>query len=270
MPHHEVIKLPPPDFYIGRLHDACQVTIDFLPLHLCGLGQKGGLSMYHTEKRAQMPLTWAKQLQTGTTYIGNAIESLGMARSIRLATVADAAEMASIYSHFVLNTPVSFESVPPDEAEIRQRISNILAQYPWLVVEIDGAVAGYAYASQHRARYHYQWSVDVTVYVHEAFRRQGIGKALYTSLLAMIPLQGYVAAFAGITLPNPGSVGLHEAHGFTPVGIYKNVGFKLGKWHDVGWWQKTLIDPPAAPAPPIPLAEIQTTSAWLEALSGTQ
>jgi phosphinothricin acetyltransferase len=182
-----------------------------------------------------------------------------MAKTIRLATVADAAEIAAIYSHFVLNTPVSFESEPPDEAEMRQRIATILQSYPWLVCDIDGQVAGYAYASQHRPRFHYQWSVDVTVYVHQDFRRQGIGKSLYKDLFAAIPRQGYVNAYAGITLPNAGSVALHESMGFVPVGVYRNVGFKLGQWHDVGWWQKTLVTPPNAPNAPIPLAFIDSS-----------
>jgi len=189
-----------------------------------------------------------------------------MATTIRPATGEDAAEMAAIYSHFVLNTPTSFESEAPDEAEMRRRVESTIMKYPWLLYEVDGAVAGYAYASQHRVRYHYQWSVDVAVYVHEQYRQQGIGKALYKALLTVVPLQGYISAYAGITLPNPGSVALHESMGFTPVGVYRNVGFKLGKWHDVGWWQKTLVDPPSTPSDPIPLAQVQESSNWQEIL----
>ena len=190
-----------------------------------------------------------------------------MATTIRLATSDDAEQIAAIYAHFVLNTPVSFESDAPDKAEMERRIDSIIEQYPWLVCDIDRQVAGYAYASQHRVRYHYQWSVDVTVYVHESFRRRGIGTALYTALLAVVPLQGYVSAFAGITLPNPGSVGLHEAMGFKLVGIYRNVGFKLGRWHDVGWWQLQLRDLPVEPGPPIPLECVIELPAWSAAIS---
>jgi phosphinothricin acetyltransferase len=189
-----------------------------------------------------------------------------MRTTIRLATVADAAEIASIYSHFVLNTPVSFESEAPDATEMARRIETVLEQYPWLVCDFDDEIAAYAYASQHRPRFHYQWSVDMSVYVHESFRRQGLGRALYTALLSIVPLQGYVSAFAGITLPNAGSVALHEAMGFTPVGIYKNVGYKLGKWHDVGWWQRSLASPPANPQSPTPMTALVGSPAWASGL----
>ena len=182
--------------------------------------------------------------------------------TIRLARVEYAGEIAAIYSYFVLDTPVSFESEAPDVEETGRRIAKIIVEYPWLVCESEGRVAGYAYASRHRERFHYQWSVDVSVYVHNDFRRQGIGKALYTALLGVLPLQGFVSAYAGITLPNEGSVGLHEAMGFVPVGVYRNVGFKLGKWHDVGWWQRTLQEPPAEPSNPIGISEIVGTSGW--------
>jgi len=186
--------------------------------------------------------------------------------TIRLARIEDAEQIAAIYAPIVLNTPISFEAEPPDAGETARRIETILAQYPWLVCEADGQVAGYAYASRHRDRYHYQWSVDVTVYVNEQFHRNGIGTSLYTSLLAVVPLQGYVGAFAGITLPNAGSVGLHESMGFMPVGIYKNVGFKLGSWHSVGWWQRPLQTLPVRPSLPIPLRDVLGTPAWEEGL----
>jgi len=201
------------------------------------------------------------------TFAETGIHSIAMAKTIRLATSDDAAEMAAIYSHFVLNTPTSFESEPPNEEEMRRRITATTERYPWLVCDVDGGVAGYAYASQHRVRYHYQWSVDVGVYVHENFRRQGIATDIYRALLAVIPLQGYVSAYAGITLPNPASVALHESMGFIPVGIYRNVGFKLGSWHDVGWWQLTLIDPPAEPKNLLTLAEVLTCPDWEAALA---
>lgn len=187
-----------------------------------------------------------------------------MAGTIRLATAADAQEIAAIYSPFVLETPVSFEQEPPDAKEMASRIDVVLANHPWLVCEADGIVAGYAYASQHRIRYHYQWAADVTVYVHERFRKKGIGTALYTALLSVVPLQGYVSAYAGITLPNSGSVRLHESMGFTPVGVYKGVGHKLGRWHDVGWWQRKLQDLPDEPSQPISLKEAMELSQWHE------
>jgi len=105
---------------------------------------------------------------------------------------------------------------------------------------VDGAVAGYAYGSPHRTRAAYASSCDVAVYVDPAHSRQGLGRALYAELLPMLADRGFHAAFAGIALPNDASVGLHEAMGFTPVGIYREVGWKMGGWRDVGWWQRLL------------------------------
>ena len=168
---------------------------------------------------------------------------------IRPATVNDAPAIAAIYRPIVESTPISFETVAPDADEMRRRIQEVLGSHVWLVCERDGVVAGYAYASAHRARAAYRWSVDTSVYVDDAFRRRGIGHALYLSLLAVLTAQGYANAFAGITLPGPASVGLHERAGFTPLGVYRRVGYKLGAWHDVGWWQRSLDlrddEPPA-------------------------
>ena len=148
------------------------------------------------------------------------------------------------------------------------RIAATLELAPWLVYEDQaGRVAGYAYGSRHRDRAAYQWSVDVSVYVDEAFRRRGIGRALYTTLFPLLRLQGFHAAHAGITLPNSGSVGLHESLGFVPVGIYRGVGYKLSAWHDVGWWQLGLRDRAPDPAPPRPLREAQRDPAWPGALA---
>jgi L-amino acid N-acyltransferase YncA len=119
------------------------------------------------------------------------------------------------------------------------------------VLEEDGEVAGYAYASQHNSRAAYRWAVDVAVYVDPSRRRRGAGRRLYGALLEELRERGYRIACAGITLPNDASVGLHEALGFEPVGIYRRVGWKAGAWHDVGWWQLELtpagVDPPAEP-----------------------
>ena len=166
---------------------------------------------------------------------------------IRLATLDDAPAIAAIYRPIVESTPISFETVAPDADEIRRRIHEVLGAHVWLVCERDGVVAGYAYASKHRARAAYQWSVDTSVYVDDRFRRRGVGHALYLSLLAVLSAQGYANAFAGITLPSPASVGLHERVGFTPLGVYRRVGYKLGAWHDVGWWQRPLDRSDAVP-----------------------
>lgn len=159
---------------------------------------------------------------------------------IRCATVADAADVQAIYGPVVAHTAISFEEEPPPVPEMGRRIAATLPDYPYLVAERDGRVAGYAYAGQHRTRSAYRWSVDVTVYVADGARRAGVGRALYTVLLADLAGRGFHAAFAGIALPNEGSVGLHESMGFTPLGIYREVGRKFGQWHDVGWWQRLL------------------------------
>jgi len=185
---------------------------------------------------------------------------------IRAATEQDAAAIQQIYAPFCLNSVVSFEVQPPSVQEIQQRIQKITAQYPWLVCEAAGQVVGYAYGCAHRERAAYRWAVDVAVYIGEGRRRTGIGRALYTSLFKVLCLQGYYKAYAGITLPNPGSVGLHEAMGFTPVGVYRKVGYKSGAWRDVGWWALALQPECDEPAEPRSVREIQQSNDWLEAM----
>jgi phosphinothricin acetyltransferase len=185
---------------------------------------------------------------------------------IRLATVEDASGMAAIYAPFVSRTAISFEAEPPTEAEMAARVAATLPYTPWLVCAAESGVLGFAYASRHRERAAYRWSVDVSVYIDEHVRRRGMARALYTSLLSLVRLQGFYAAHAGITLPNPASVGLHEALGFVPVGIYRLVGYKLGAWHDVGWWQLPLRERAGEPAPPLTVGEARRCPEWETAL----
>ena len=159
---------------------------------------------------------------------------------IRPARLDDADAIQAIYAPIVGSTTISFEEVPPSVEELAQRIATISAGYPFLVAELEGRLAGYAYASQHRTRAAYKTSVDVAVYVDAQARGHGLGRALYEELLPRATRMGYHAAFAGIALPNPASVALHEAVGFKPVGVYREVGQKFGRWLDVGWWQKML------------------------------
>lgn len=172
--------------------------------------------------------------------------------NIRTATLDDAAAVAAIYAPIVANTTISFEVDPPDAAEMRGRIAKTLAALPWLVAEdAAGAVCGYAYASKHKERAAYQWSVDTAVYVRDDMRGQGVGRALYGRLLPLLAELGYCQAFAGVALPNAGSVGLHHALGFEPIGVYRNVGFKHGAWRDVAWWQKALQESEGPPKNPV-------------------
>ncbi|MGD9636529.1 MAG: arsinothricin resistance N-acetyltransferase ArsN1 family B [Pirellulales bacterium] len=190
-----------------------------------------------------------------------------MSATIRFAEPRDAAAIQAIYAPNVSSTAISFELLPPSVEEMGARIARISAQYPWLVCEIDGRVAGYVYACQHRERAAYRWAVDVTVYIDEAYRRRGVGKALYKSLLELLRLQGYTKAFAGITLPNPGSVGVHESVGFVLVAVYKSVGHKLGAWRDVGWWAMDLRNTEDEPAEPLPIGQLIGTSTAAQALA---
>lgn len=168
--------------------------------------------------------------------------------SIRIAHPDDAAAVQAIYAPVVRDTPISFEVDPPGIDEMRRRIDTTLDTFPWLVhLDAQGAVDGYVYASRHRERQAYQWSVDVTVYVRADARRQGVGQQLYRALFDRLVPLGYCQAFAGITLPNAASVGLHESVGFRPVGVFPRSGHKLGAWHDVGWWQRPLQQPDEPP-----------------------
>jgi L-amino acid N-acyltransferase YncA len=165
----------------------------------------------------------------------------------------DAAACAAIYDPHVRESFESFEDQAPGAEEMARRIERLSARHPWLVVERDGRVAGFAYASPHRTRAAYRWAADVAVYVDPAHRRGGLGRRLYDALLPLLRRQRLHVACAGIALPNDASVGLHEALGFEPVGIYRRIGYKAGAWHDVGWWQLRLIAPDDGP-PSEPLA----------------
>jgi phosphinothricin acetyltransferase len=175
---------------------------------------------------------------------------------IRLARESDGAALAEIYRPAVAERATSFEVDPPDGAEMGRRVVALTAGLPWLVCDENHKVIGYAYASRHRDRAAYQWSVEVSAYVHAAAHRRGIGAGLYTSLFEVLALLGYRNAFAGITLPNDASVGLHESVGFRPVGTYRGIGWKLGAWHDVLWLQRGLAPQVADPPPPRPLGQI--------------
>lgn len=191
----------------------------------------------------------------------------GMSTLIRLATLADGPALAAIYAPAVTGRATSFELEAPDDAEMARRVERLTARTPWLVCARGGEVVGYAYASPHRERPAYQWSVEVSAYVRADVHRAGVARALYTSLFAVLALQGFRNAYAGITLPNAASVGLHAAVGFTPVGVYRNVGYKLGAWHDVLWLERALGPHGPEPAVPTPLPAVRDTPAFQAALA---
>jgi phosphinothricin acetyltransferase len=164
--------------------------------------------------------------------------------SVRSATLDDAEPLLAIYRPFVLNTAISFELEPPSVAEFRGRIERSLGEWAWLVAERDRRPIGYAYATPHRSRGAYKWSVEPSVYVDEGSHRQGIGKMLYEALLPLLAQKGWCNAYAGITLPNDASVALHRRLGFQAVGVFRSVGRKFGAWHDVSWWHLRLRPEP--------------------------
>ena len=180
---------------------------------------------------------------------------------IRVVAERDAQAIAGIYAPAITDAVISFELSPPDAEEMSRRILAIQPQYPWLVYEESKTVLGYVYASVHNERAAYRWSVDVTVYIRHDAHRRGIGGALYTALFEILVLQGYRTACAGITLPNTASVQMHAAMGFKEVGVYHDVGYKFGKWHDVGWYERPLAEHVIEPPEPLAFPALTTSPA---------
>jgi phosphinothricin acetyltransferase len=214
--------------------------------------------------------------------------------TIRLAREADAPAIAAIYGPYCNETVISFEDAGPAAEEMARRIRTIAARHPWIVheepraalgeggpaserrgagvgaprqIEDGGDVVGYAYASPHHERSAYRWSVSTAIYINRAYHRRGAGRALYTTLFELLRHLGYFTATAGITLPNPASVGLHEAFGFTLVGVYRDIGHKMGDWHDVAWYQRVIQRAMANPLEPRPLKTIDGTPEWHDAVA---
>lgn len=179
-------------------------------------------------------------------------------KRLKLATPADSGPMLEIYTPYVLKTPVTFEIDVPTPAQFSERILKISATYPWVACEIDGRMAGYAYAAQHHERAAYQWSVNLSVYIEDRYQRKGLGRVLYSTLFDILGHLGYYTGLACITSPNPQSEKFHEAFGFKPVGIYHNVGFKLGEWHDVIWYELPLREPSKNPSRPLDIRSAGT------------
>jgi L-amino acid N-acyltransferase YncA len=191
-----------------------------------------------------------------------------MSITMRIATADDADQVLEIYAPFCVATPVSFETEAPSLEDIKRRITTTLEFFPWLVAEEGDRVLGYAYASRHRERAAYRWSADVSVYVREEARGKGLGRALYTSLFAILRLQGIHNILAGITLPNPASVAVHEVMGMRPIGLYSRIGYKCGDWHDVGWWQLALPARGGEPLEPLSFPSIRDTAECSDAIRG--
>ena len=171
--------------------------------------------------------------------------------NIRLITPKDAQSALNVYAPYVKHTGISFEYEVPTVEDFKKKIEKITAQDPWLVCEHNGEIAGYVYGSTHRDRTGYQWSPEVTVYLDERYHRKGIARVLYSALFNMLRMQGYYNVFAGVLATNVKSVEFHRAMGFEDIGLFKNIGYKLGEWHTNLWMQLNLQEHVAVPAVPV-------------------
>jgi len=180
---------------------------------------------------------------------------------IRPATINDAGAFLDIYAPFILHSGITQETEVPSVHEFQQRIKNTLSERPWLTAEVNGTIAGYAYAGKHRDRKGYQWCIEPSVYLHKDFYGRNIAAALYTALFDLLKVQGYVNAYAVITLPNANSVAFHEKFGFRPLTVFKKIGYKLNQWHDVGWWEYQVNEHEAKPLIPITSISSETMDA---------
>jgi phosphinothricin acetyltransferase len=169
--------------------------------------------------------------------------------TVRLAREGDFRAVCEIVNHYIRTTTINFRTEDQSPADWVATWQDGRDRYPWLVAERDGEIAGLAYAGAWNARAAYGWTAEVTGYVAPGLRRDGVGRALYATLLGTLDAQGYRTALAVIALPNAASAGFHESFGFVPAGVLRNVGHKLGRWCDVGLWQRHAPDPPAAATP---------------------
>lgn len=185
---------------------------------------------------------------------------------IRLANTSDCAAILDIYAHYVQHTSITFEYDVPSVSEMEKRMLSAMSKYPYLVAEVNGKIAGYAYATDFRYRSAYQWSPECTIYLHHEEKGKGTGYKLYTALFDALRLQGYYNVFGGVALPNEGSVALHRKCGFREIGLYENIGYKHGQWHSTLWFQLVLQPHADAPAPPRAAQELFADEEFLRML----
>jgi L-amino acid N-acyltransferase YncA len=162
---------------------------------------------------------------------------------IRSANNTDTQAITDIYNYFVLNTVVTFEEESITNDEMAQRIRDVQNSYVWLVYELNGRVVGYAYAGRWKVRSAYRHTVESSIYLDPSYTGKGIGKQLYEALIEELHTFEIHAVIGGAALPNEASVRLHESMGFKKIGHFEEVGFKFGRWVDVGYWQLILDQP---------------------------
>ena len=185
---------------------------------------------------------------------------------IRSANQLDTEKMLEIYAPYILNSAVSFETEVPLPEEFQNRVLHYQEKLPWLVCEIKNQLAGYAYATDHRQRKAYEVTKELSVYVHNDYRKLRVGTGLYTALIGILKAQGIHNVLAGITLPNKESVSFHESMGFKPVGVYHNIGYKFGKYYDTGWWELRLGTKNNNPLEIVGINKIINSKAWENAI----
>ncbi len=176
--------------------------------------------------------------------------------NIRPIKSADAQQVLDIYAPFITSSFVTFENIIPSLTDFSKRIEHISQQYPWLVATEGDQIAGYAYAGRYRDREAYQWMVESSIYMRPDFKGKKVAKRLYSALFELLKEQGICKVFAVISVPNAESVGFHEHMGFSGFATYRKVGFKLGTWKDVGWWELPLSEQDTGPTTPIPWSEM--------------
>lgn len=177
--------------------------------------------------------------------------------TISLANTEATSSILAIYTPYILDTSFTFETEVPSLKDFEKRIVTYQENWPWLVYEVDGIVAGYAYATRHRERAAYQWCVESSVYIKDTHQQRGIANALYKTLFEIMKHQGFINVYAGITLPNDKSVAFHKRFGFNRFADYENVGYKFGKWNTVSWWHYQLNEYVENPTAPTKFSEIE-------------
>lgn len=187
-----------------------------------------------------------------------------------MAEEQDVPGILAIYAPFIEKTAITFEEEVPSVEDMWQRIQTIQKDHPYLVCIIDGDVAGYAYYSPYRSRASYRWAKEISVYINEKYYKRQLGQALYSVLFELARAQGLFTMLAIITIPNMPSIYFHEKLGFVKCAEYKNIGYKIGSWQTVGWWQYELFDENKVPGEIIPLAEIISNETYSHAIERAQ
>ena len=180
-----------------------------------------------------------------------------MEAHIRFITEADYQGALEVYALYVLHTAVTFDYEVPSLEDFSQKLYGISQRYPVLVCEIDGQVVAYCYGGAHRAKIAYQWSVESTIYISEAYHGKGLGHIMYTALFDILRLQGFINVYAGVSVPKAQSEHFHLKYGFKPVGVFEKIGYKFGQWHDLSWFEYRLVEHPDVPSLPITITEIK-------------